>query len=312
MSLRRCASLVGLGAVVALGASCAGTARVGSLADRIVFSSDRALPYASEADDFDTRRLDLYVMDADGRHVERLTTNFLTDVFPAVSRDGAHIALTRDIDGFAQVFVMDADGRHVRELTSAHGNSGLPAWSPDGRRIAFATDRNAPDEGDEIYVMNADGGSVRAVTRTLPTVRDAWPSWSPDGKRLVFARESGSGSAIFVVNADGSGLRRLTREPNAVDTQPSWSPDGEQIAYESDLFMLPGQIFAMRNDGSRRRQLTGPTVGASSRPTWSSDGRRIVFMSSRRHHTAVWTMHADGTHQAQLTRDGFNGFPAAG
>src|SRR5262249_50374109 len=234
-------------------------------------------------------------MDADGRHVERLTKNFLTDVFPAVSRDGKKIALTRDIAGYAQVFVMDPHGGHVDRLTSGKANNGLPAWSPDGKRIAFATDRNSPDEGDEIYGMDADGSDVLPVTRNLPLTQDAWPSGSPDGKRLAFARETGAGTGIYVVNADGSGLHRVTREPNAVDTQPSWSPDGKVIVYESDLFMLPGQIFAMRADGSARRQLTDPTVGASSRPTWSSDGRRIVFMANRHHHTAVWTMHPAGS-----------------
>jgi TolB protein len=135
----------------------------------------------------------------------------------------------------------------------------------------------------------------------------------PDGKRLVFARETPSASAIYTVNVDGTGLRRLTRDKLALDTQPAWSPGGTQIAYESDIFMLPGQIFVMRVDGRRRRQLTAPTVGASSRPSWSSDGKRIVFMASRAQHTDVWTMRADGTRQVQLTRGrGFAGFPAAG
>jgi len=315
MVLRRWAlPLVGIVASVLIASSCAGKpAGAVSGLNKIVFSSDRALPPKAEADNYDTRRLDLYLMDADGRHIRRLTDNFATDVFPTVSHDGRRIAFTRDIHGFAQVFVMDTDGLHVRLLTRGHANSGLPAWSPDGRRIAFATDRNAPDEGDEIFVMNADGSGQRSVTRNLPFSNDAWPSWAPDGKRLVFARETLADSAIFTVNVDGSGLRRLTRDKQALDTQPAWSPDGKRIAYESDIFMLPGQIFAMNPDGKQRRQLTDPTVGASSRPSWSSDGQRIVFMASRDHHTAVWTMHADGTHQVQLTRDrGFNGFPAAG
>jgi TolB protein len=280
--------------------------------NKIVFSSDRDLPATTEEDGYDTRRLDLYLMDADGRHVERLTENFATDVYPTVSRDGKRIAFTRDVGGYAHVFVMDMDGRGIRMLTHGHSNSGLPAWSPDGRWIAFATDRDSP-AGDEIYIMRADGSRQRAVTHNLPTVDDAWPSWSPDGRRLVFARETPSASAIYTVAVDGSDLRRLTRDDHALDTQPSWSPDGERIVYESDIFMLPGQIFVMRADGTRRRQLTDPTVGASSRPSWSSDGRRIVFMSSRAQHTHVWTMRADGTRQVQLTRGrGFAGFPAAG
>jgi TolB protein len=310
---RRAFWVVGIVALVALASSCAGGTGTGPMRDLIVFSSDRALTPRPEAESFDTRRLDLYLMNADGSHVKRLTKNFLTDVFPAVSNDGRRIAFTRDIHGYAQVFVLDLRDHSVRMLTHGHANSGLPAWSPDGKAIAFATDRNAPREGDEIWVMNADGSAQQPVTRSLPSTNDAWPSWAPDSKKIAFARETPSASAIYVVNFDGSGLHRLTRQAESLDTQPAWSPQGKEIVYESDLFMLPGQLFAMRTDGTGRRQLTDPSVGASSRPSWSSDGKRIVFMSSRDHHTDVWTMNADGTHQVQLTRNrGFAGFPGAG
>jgi TolB protein len=303
---------VGTG-LAALASSCGGSSTAADpTSHMIAFSSDRALPPMSEAADFDTRRLELYLMNTRGGHVERLTRNSLTDVFPAVSRDGRQVAFTRDIHGYAQVFVIDLRDRTVRMLTHAHANSGLPAWSPDGRLIAFASDRNAPG-GDAIYVMNADGSGQRAVTHNLPNVNDAWPSWAPDGKRLAFARETGAGSAIYTVGIAGDGLKRITRDDHSLDTQPTWSPDGKEIAFESDLFMLPGQIFAMRPDGTQRRQLTTPEVGASSRPSWSSDGKLIVFMASRDHHTDVWVMNADGSHQVQLTRNhGFAGFPGAG
>jgi len=310
--IRRSALWAVAAGLIALASSCGGSSNAVVSSRLIAFSSDRGLPPRSEAEDFDTRRLDLYLMDADGSNVERLTRNALTDVFPAVSHDGRRVAFTRDIHGYAQVFVIDLRDRTVRMLTHARANSGLPAWSPDGRLIAFATDRNAPG-GDVIYVMNADGSGQRQVTHNLPSVNDAWPSWAPDGKRLVFARETGAGSAIYTVGLAGDGLKRLTRDVSSLDTQPSWSPDGKEIAFESDVFMLPGQIFAMRPDGTRRHQLTDPELGASSRPSWSSDGKLIVFMSSRDHHTDVWVMNADGSHQLQLTRNhGFAGFPGAG
>jgi TolB protein len=311
---RRAFRAVGISTLIVLASSCAGEETgVGPEFRGIVFASDQGLPPEAEEGDYDTRRLDLYAMDASGRNVRRLTRNFATDVFPSLSSDGKRIAFTRDIGGYAQVFVMDSLGRHVRRLTDGHANNGLPAWSPDGRRIAFATDRNSPVDGDEIYVMDADGGGERPVTRTFHGVDDAWPSWAPDGKQLVFARETPGGSAIYTVNVDGTHLRRLSRDTRALETQPAWSPDGKQIVYESDIFMLPGQIFVMRADGTDRRQLTDPTVGASSRPSWSSDGKRIVFMASRGRHTDVWAMRVDGTHQRQLTHSrGFDGFPAAG
>jgi len=309
----RRATLGAVAAGVAALASACGGATTRTLASHVIaFSSDRALPPQSEASDYDTRRLDLYLMNVDGSHLRRLTRNHLTDVFPAISRDGTRVAFNRDIGGYAQVFVLDLRSGKVRMLTHARANSGLPAWSPDGSRIAFATDRDAPG-GDVIFVMNADGSDQRAVTHTLPRVNDGWPSWAPDGRRIAFARETGGGSAIYTVGVDGSGLRRLTRDTSGLDTQPAWSPDGSQIAFESDLFLLPGQIFAMRPDGTKRHQLTDPSVGASSRPSWSSDGKLIVFMSSRNHHTDVWSMSSDGSHKRQLTRNhGFAGFPGAG
>jgi hypothetical protein len=55
--------------------------------------------------------------------------------------------------------VLNADGSRV-QLTPEGSHDIAPSWSPDGSRIAFLS--RHPDDGDEIYVMNADGsGRVR-------------------------------------------------------------------------------------------------------------------------------------------------------
>ena len=97
--IRRSALWAVAAGLVALASSCGGSSNAVVSSRLIAFSSDRALPPRSEAEDFDTRRLDLYLMEIDGSNVERLTRNSLTDVFPAVSRDGRRVAFTRDIHG---------------------------------------------------------------------------------------------------------------------------------------------------------------------------------------------------------------------
>ena len=70
---------------------------------------------------------DIYVMDADGGNVQRLTTEGRWgDSSPTWSPDGIQISFVSN----PNIYVMDADGRNVRKLTDGPGWNGYPAWSP--------------------------------------------------------------------------------------------------------------------------------------------------------------------------------------
>ncbi len=91
-------------------------------------------------------------------------------------------------------------------------------------RIAFMSDRAG---NNEIYVMDADGGNLRNVTRHASY--DGEPSWSADGEKLAFTSHRG-GDGVYIMDALGDPPRRLAEM--LVDHQPpSWSPDGHQIAF---------------------------------------------------------------------------------
>ncbi|HEX2111694.1 MAG TPA: DPP IV N-terminal domain-containing protein [Gaiellaceae bacterium] len=134
---------------------------------------------------------EIYVMDAAGENERRLTRNPAPDSFPAWSPDGRWILFASTRFGSSDLFLMRPDGSGVRRLTADAANEAFPAWSPDGKRIAFASDRGVTREerqalpGDvpprfQLYVMDADGGNVRRLTRGPGS--DFLPAWQP-GRR---------------------------------------------------------------------------------------------------------------------------------
>ncbi len=162
----------------------------------------------------------IYVMNADGTNVTRLTNPPLTSGQPAFSFDGHKIAFTSDRDGSSQVYVMSADGSNVARLTTPPGRSGRPAFSPDGRRIAFNSDR---DGSDQIYVMNADGTNVTRLTN--PPGTNGQPAFSPDGAKIAFVSDRknrigplviGGEFQIYVMKVDGGEATRPQEWPDAL------------------------------------------------------------------------------------------------
>jgi|GEM_PF-245123 len=201
---------------------------------RIAFTSDRDLPEPFSGDPDNPSLFgsagrvltdaDIYVMDADGSNVVRLTDAPGLDQFSAWSPDGARIAFTSSRNRNSEtgepdldIYVMDADGSNVVRLTDTPGRDGFPAWSPAGDKIAFWSER---DGGNcEIYVMDADGSNP--VNLTHHPSCDLTPSWSPDGKRIAFSSWR-AGLQIFAMDADGSNPIQLTEGPRA--GWPAWSP----------------------------------------------------------------------------------------
>jgi len=129
------------------------------------------------------------------------------------SPDGHLILYTKD----DQVWVISVEGGTPRSLVSQAG-ARAATWSSDGKRIAF----DAGDDNDRgIYVMNADGSSLKRITSSSAYV--GMPTWSPDNGQiaaLCFDKRT-QNNQVCVMSADGTNLTTLTAN-GGFDGRISW------------------------------------------------------------------------------------------
>lgn len=131
---------------------------------------------------------ELYVMDADGSNLRRLTETRSTEGDPGWMLDGRRLVYhATDETGAIHLWSMRADGSDQRQLTSGAGVNLMPAVSPDGRRVAFTSTRQG---NYDIFVMDADGSNQRNFTSS--SENEMAPAWISDSV-LAFVREDRSG-----------------------------------------------------------------------------------------------------------------------
>ena len=187
----------------------------------------------------------------------------------SLSPDGTQLAYS---DEDAYLYVMNVSTKQNTLLTDNTFDL-RPLWSPDGTRIAFS---RLTDKGYNIFVMDADGRNVRALTDTTENTLAA--GWTPDSQKVIGVTIQGGGDPVQLFDvANGTRLTlSFIRQSGEVDV--SISPDGEWVAFTDKVpgRMAPG-IFVSRLDGSDRRLLVQLDTWTVGRPRWSPDGNWLAF-----------------------------------
>ncbi|NCC35379.1 MAG: hypothetical protein EOM24_25710, partial [Chloroflexia bacterium] len=225
---------------------------------------------------------DIYVMQADGSNIRRLTRLDWASQ-PVWSPDGQRIAFIQASDGLTPgLFTMNADGSDIVQvqtgLDMGEGSGRWlagPAWSPDGTRIAFTSGVAVEVEGmpifhpySDIFVVDSNGGNAQLL------VSGASPAWSPDGSRLAFSiPAAGEARSLAIIRADGSNETYVALgESFYIADQPTWSPDGAKIAFYAYYVTMSGasnDIYVMNADGSGVTKLANGQSPNWSRPAGS-------------------------------------------
>ena len=123
--------------------------------------------------------IQLYVMNADGSGVKRITDFDALRGRSDWSPDGAWMVTYNGPSWKREVFIFRPDFTDVRQLTPAGGNSQGPSFSADGKWVAFTAyfDHYGDDLGCEIYIIRVDGTDLRRLTDNAYC--DYQPRWGP-------------------------------------------------------------------------------------------------------------------------------------
>ena len=129
---------------------------------------------------------EIYVMNADGSNVRRLTTSPGYDGGPFFSADGKKICWRRfsENGATAEIMTMDVDGSQQKQLTHLEAMSWAPYFHPSGQYLIFTTNRHG-FANFELYMVDA-AGQHEPVRVTHTPGFDGLPVFSPDGQQLAW------------------------------------------------------------------------------------------------------------------------------
>lgn len=226
---------------------------------------------------------DIYIMNADGTNLRRVTSDTTWEVEGAFSPDNKRFVYVRKpaerslAGNENELWTAYTDGSKQTLVVRMNKNVTHPRFSPDGTKIVFSTYVSDIDF-TEIFVVNADGTGLKRLTYSAGD--DVMPTWSPDGITIAWVTDRSGKAGIFLMNADGLNPRPLITDCEGGCVDPAFSPNGRKIVYVDPLLKAI-RVFDL--DGEAPTVSVGPigTTGTTQSPTWTKDGTQVVFSSSR-------------------------------
>ena len=262
----------------------------------ILFASGRDFQSTTEAPDPTLRML--YLMDADGSKVHKVTKNspLACSEHPGgFSNDGAWIVFSMRCDQSVdpdttnqdKLYRVHPDGSGQEKLAPndpiVHSatNQVKPVFTPSGTTIVFLSD--VSDGNSDVFTLDLKAQKVNRLSRAAETGRSATeaPMVAPSGDLVYFVTlvpMASQSAKVEKIKLDGTGnevLWTIEGDPMAGyhDTGFALSPKGDQFVFSTllDGHTMPvtHQLVISGLDGRNRATINSPSFGyQSGAPSW--------------------------------------------
>jgi TolB protein len=234
----------------------------------------------------DAGNKDIYVIDADGENLQRLTRYDHLTESPTWSPDGQRIAFASWKSGVPRIYEVDRFGGGERMLPPLRGEGDYitPSYHPDGKTIAFSVLGSSSQSG--VFTYNLAEECCLSFLSGGPW-HDISPTYSPDGRWLAFntLRFGDAVPQVMMMPSEGGAAETLSPYEygsGGFYAAPDWSPHGDLVAFHGRIDRRGRYHILVANleEGGRvLRQLT--SEGNNEAPSWAPDGRHLVFVGER-------------------------------
>jgi eukaryotic-like serine/threonine-protein kinase len=224
--------------------------------------------------------LDIWVMNADGGSMTRLTFDPAADTAPVWSPGGSQIAFSSDRTGVRQLYRTAAAGGALEEELTGGPNDKIPwDWSPDGRYLLYAEVN--PQSGFDLLALPVDGDRIPVAIARTPGL-ETFGQFSPDGKWVAFSSDVSGQMEVYVqpFPADGRGPWRVSTEGGVT---PRWRGDGRELFYAGQQGIIGAPIDTTGSEpkiGAPRELFAAAALVSNLDPRYdvARDGQRFLLL----------------------------------